>query len=402
MKIELHTPLKNIKFSDETRKFWKEKILARFDVHHRYYSWFKREDKFPEWEKMISNGEKIGGLLKNIASFYRSEHGDFQYNDTPNIQSSSYLSVELLDLLKKDNIDITKILLDNLNYEPKDYNDWHIRDFFSIYLDYLNNRNEKIIDKINNKFIEILAEYKRFSHQSVDEEVANFFKLLEVTPNDKITHEWFLNTLDFFCTIKDEETRKLVNYCKFLNYDSQKKIHSYMKQNFPNHLEENFKYYPNLLESKIFSTKRLCQGCIDINLFLLIEQYGLTHKDGRHLSNIATHCLTVVASSEFMQLIGEDITITNIENKEHQSNVILYFSTDTYENLEKAEKILLTALKGVLEVSEKIRLTWSESYHGEDELSTNMDAKFVHQYYMYHNLNDTLDSNEVKPKRPKV
>jgi hypothetical protein len=59
-------------------------------------------------------------------------------------------------------------------------------------------------------------------------------------------------------------------------------------------------------------------------------------------------------------------------------------------------------LKGVLEVSKKIRLNWSESYHGEEELSTNMDAKFVHQHYMYHNLNDTLSSNETKPKRLKV
>jgi hypothetical protein len=404
MKIELSTPIKNITFSDETRKFWKEKILAKFEQRNEGYSWFKREDKFSEWGRMVSDGTTIGQLLTLVASFYRSENGDFQYNQSKNVDSSSYLSVQMINLLGKDKVDLTQILLDNYNYEPKDYKDWHIKDFFNLYLDYLNLKEEKISDILSDTFISNLGESKKYSsHRSVDDDLSTYFQLLKVTPSEKINYDWFSKQLEFFCLIEDDDSRELENHCKYLNYDSQKKIHNYVKQHFPNNVDENSKYYPELLVSEVFSTKRLHQGCIDINIFSLIQQYGLTNKDVRHLSSIACECLNVVASDEFMKLIGENIQITNIENKEHKSSVTLNFSTDTYENLEKAEKIILTALKAVLEVSQKIRINWSENYHtGADELSTNMNAKFVHQYYMYHNLNDSLDTNSSKPKRNKI
>ena len=404
MKINLSTPLNDINFSDEVSSFWKEKILARFEQRSDGYSWFKREDKFDEWQRLISNKTTVGGLLNLIAKFYRSENGQFQYDDTKNIDSSSYLSVHMLNLLTNDKVDLNKILLDNYDYEPKDYKDWHVFDFFNIYLDYLNIRSEKIPDILNEKFITKLEQYKKFSsHRSVDEDVNTYFQLLKVMPKEKITYDYFVEKLDFFCLIEDKESRELENHCKYLNYDSQKKIHNYVKEHFPNKIDENSKYYPELLVSKVFSTKRLYQGCIDINIFSLINQYGLTNKDSSHLSSIACECLNVVASDEFMKLIGENISITNIENKQHKSNVILNFSTNTYEDLEAAERIILTALKAVFDVSQKIRIHWSENYHtGADELSTNMNAKFVHQYYMYHNLNDSLDTNESKPKRPKI
>lgn len=402
MKLELNTPIKNINLSKNISIFWKEKILAKFDERHERYSWFDRNDKFPEWNKLNSDGTTLGEFLTLIAKFYEKENGDFQYNGQTDINSSNYLSVQLLNILNKENIELTKILTDNYNYERKDYKDWNIMDFYNIYLDYLNLKNEKISEILNNKFIEKLKEYKRYGYRSVDDDINTYFRLLKVTPSDKINHNWFAKNLDFFCMIEDEEERKLVNQCKCLNYDSQKKIHNYIKDNFPNHVEEHAEYYPKFLESKVFSTKRFYQGSVDVNLFSLVNQYGLTNKDVHHLSNIATHCLTVIASPEFMNLIEENILITNIETKENKSSVTLNFSTDTAENLDRVEHILLAALQGVLEVSQKIHLQIADSYHGNEEVHTNMNAKFVHQYYMYHNLNNTLDTNLSKPKKPKI
>ncbi len=404
MKIDLSTPLSNIEFSNDIPNFWKEKIIARFEQRSDGYSWFKREDKFDDWKKLIANNKTVGDLLNKIAKFYRSENGQFQYDDIKNIDSSSYLSVQMLTLLNKNGIDLTEILLKNYDYEPKDYKDWHILDFFNIYLDYLNIRSEKIPDILNEKFITKLEQYKKFSsHRSVDEDLNTYFQLLKVMPKEKITYDYFVDQLNFFCLIEDRESRELENHCKYLNYDSQKKIHNYIKEHFPNKIEENSQYYPELLVSDVFSTKRLHQGCIDINIFSLINQYGLTDKDSSHLSSIACECLNVVASDEFMKLIGENISISNIENKKYKSNVTLHFSTNNYEDLEIAERIILTALKAMFDISQKIRMHWSENYHtGADELSTNMNAKFVHQYYMYQNLNETLEQNDSKPKRPKI
>lgn len=405
MKIDLSTPLKNIKLSKESLDFWRDKLMAKY--HNRYsgYSPFSTsyDRGLSSWSELVSKGKTVNDLFDILSSFHRSENSEFNYNEVKNTESSMYLSVQMLDILRKDNIDLGKIILDKYAHEPSNSERWYYMGVFNIYLDYLNYRNETIPEILKTHFISELKDAKGYSsHRSVDEDINTYFSLLKVIPKNKITYEWFSENLDTFCLIENENG-ELENACKYLNYDSQKKIHDYISDNFPSRINDNEKYYPNLLQSDVFSTKRFHQGSIDIKIFPLIQQYNLNQKDVKHLSNIAVECLNVVASDEFMKLIGENIPISNIETKDQHSNVILNFSTDTYENLEKVEKILLTALKGVLEVSHKINMSWSEDYHtGENILMTNMNAKFVHQYYMFHNLHDTLDTNNSKGKRNKI
>lgn len=404
MKINLSTPLKNINFSNEISSFWTEKLIGKYSERHESYSPFSRRDKFPKWSDLIFEKKTVNKLFGHIADFYRSETFEFKDKEVKNIESSMYLSIQMLDILDKNNLDISKILLEPYERDPNNYNEHRVIEFFNMYLDYLSLKNETIPKSLSTQFISELIDDKGYSsYRSIDDDVNTYFQLLKVTPKDKITYEWFLENLNIFCLIKDEDTRDLVNNAKNLNYDSQKMIHDYINNNFPQYVTENEKYYPELLDNDIFSVKRFHQSTIDIKIFPIIKKYNLNQKDVRHLSSIACECLNVIASDEFMKMIGKNIPITNIETKDHHSSVVLNFSTDTHENLEAAEKILLTALKGVFEVSQKIHLTWTEDYHtGADQIRTNMDAKFVHQYYMYHNLNDSLDTNSSKPKRNKI
>ena len=80
----------------------------------------------------------------------------------------------------------------------------------------------------------------------------------------------------------------------------------------------------------------------------------------------------------------------------------LQFSTENYENLKIFEDILLKSLNGVLEMHEKIKISWSESFSGEDHMITNMDAKFIAQQYLVKKLNHSLLENNINSKKNKI
>lgn len=402
MKTLLSTPLKELDFPPYVGNFWNDNLINKFKKSYDGYSFFSRDNNFPTWEKLMSSEQRVFELLKHLSDFNSKEKHQFKHENIKDL-SSSYLSVQMLNLLSKEGLDITKVLLDNHFNDIDNKGGWSYTDLFEIYLKHLDSKNESIPNSLLTKFIFDIKEEKKYaSYRSVDEEIDTYFKLLKIIPQNKINYNWFSENLNLFCTIKDEETRELVNYSKHLNYDSQKQIYDYVNQHFPEKIIENKEYYLNLLSSDIFSTKRLYQGSVDINIFQLIHQCKLSQNDSSHLSNIAKHCLSVIASPEFMQLINENIAISNIHTQDNQSNLTLNFSTDSYENLEIFEKIVLRSLNGVMRVSEKIKITWSESYSGADELITNMDAKFIHQYYLYNTLSETLETNTPKPRKNKI
>jgi hypothetical protein len=406
MKVTLDTPLKDITssnpiLSNRIGGFWNEKLVGRFQQYSEGYSAFNRHEKFREWNKLINDGCRVFELFRELSDFYRKEKFQFQYDEVENPPPSSYLSIQMLSLLDKEGLNITKVLLNNQAQDPEDKGGWSYSDNLDMYMKYLEFKQELILDSLLDQFI-LEIEDKRRYNCSPDEEVDTYFRLLNLIPQSKVTYDWFSKNLELSCMVEDEDSRELVNRCKSLNYDSQKKIQNYVHTYFPEHVEDKKEYYSDLVNTNVFSTKRFYQGTIEVNLFPIMEQNNLKHKNLHHLGNVAKECLNVVASPEFMALINENIPVTNINSDEKSSSIKLDFSTDSYQNLEKFEEILLTALTGVLQVSEKIKMTMTDPYHGAPELITNMNAKFVHQYYLYHKLHDTLDSNAQKAKKPKI
>lgn len=397
--------LQDLNISSETKKFWDDVLLEKFNKSYSSYSSFSRSDKLPNWDKLISSNFRVFDLFQKLSEYYKKERYDFNNKDKffAKEETSTFSSIEFLELLKKDKISIDNIFLNTLVAEPENKSGWTYAEFIELHLHYLKENKQKLHTEIEKQyFLELNEHQQYYSYVSVDENINLFFSLMDVIQPNKINHTWFKEKLEFFCTIKDDDSRQLVNQAEYLNFDSQKKIYDYIVDLFPDNINEHNKYFSKILPSPVFKTSRLHQGSIEINLYQILNELHLNQKDLNHLIHISKECLNVVSQPSFLELIEKDIPVSNIYSKDNNSSVILNFSTNSYEDLEDFEKILLRSLNGVLKVSDKIRISWSESYSGADELITNMDSKFIHQHYLFQTLNETLSTNSNSAKKMKI
>lgn len=398
------TLLQDLNISPETKQFWDDVLLDKFNKSSTSYSSFSHSDKLPNWNKLISSNFRMFDLFQKLSQYYKNERYDYLNKDRfLSEESNPFLSLEFLELLKKDKIAIDDIFINTLIAEPENKSGWTYAEFIELHLHYLKKNNQKLNENIERQyFLELNEHQQYYSYVSVDENINLFFSLLAVIQPTQITYPWFKEKLEFFCTIKDDDSRQLVNQAQYLNFDSQKKIYDYINESFPENLSENNKYFSKILPSPVFKTHRLHQGSVEINLYQILNELHLNQKDLNHLIHISKECLNVVSQSSFLNLIEKDIQISNIYTKETNTSVILNFSTNNYQDLEDFEQILLRSLNGVLKVSDKIRISWSESYSGADELITNMDSNFIHQHYLYQTLNETLSTNSNSSKKMKI
>jgi len=403
--ITFPTLLQDLKISSETKKFWNDVLLEKFNKYSSSYSSFSRSDKFPNWDKLISSNFRIFDLFQKLSEYYKKEKYDYANKDRlfSNEDNNPFLSLEFLELLKKDKVSMEGVFLNTLIAEPENKSGWTYAEFIELHLHHLKENKQKLNKDIEKQYFTELHEHQQYySYVSVDENINLFFSLIEVIQPNQINYNWFKEKLEFFCTIKDDDSRQIVNQAQYLNFDSQKKIYDYLVDLFPDNISENKKYFSKILPSPVFKTNRLHQGSIEINLYQILNELHLNQKDLHHLINISKECLNVVSQPSFLNLIEKDIPVSNIYSKENNSSIILNFSTNSYEDLEDFEKILLRSLNGVLKVSDKIRISWSESYSGADELITNMDSKFIHQHYLFQTLNETLSTNSNSAKKMKI
>ncbi len=400
MNIELNTKLKDLKLSKEILDFWNISLIGKYTQHYDGYSAFSRSDKMLKLEKLIDSNCRIFEMFKKISDFYKNEEYDFKHNY---IEDKSFLSIKMLDLLSKEGVEITNVLLENQSVDPGNSGGWRYTEFIELYLNYLNHKNQIIPGSLKNQFLLEIEQEKRYSsYHDVDRDVETYFNFLKVMNPKEITHDFFHKNLDIICVIINDDTRELINYRKNLNFDSQKKIFEYVLVNFPENLSKYTEYFNDLLPSPVFTAKRLYQGCVDINLYKILHENGLGEKNKQHITSVIKECLNVVSSSEFMKLIEQDIKVSNLDIRENNSKLRLNFSTESYEELERFEKILLNSIAGVIKVADKIKIRWTESFNGEDELITNMDAKFINKQYLHETLRETLQNNQNKNKRHKI
>ncbi len=394
MNITLETPLRELSNPISIQKFWEKILINSYDSRH---SSFRTEDNLPTWEKMISSNFRMFEFLKNLSDYYRKEKFSSKENKK---EEALFFSIQMLDILKKENFNITNIFLEN---QKQNNGDWRYSEFIEIYLSYLHIKKEFIPNSLKEQLILETKEDKNYSSfRSVDQNIELYLNFLKViNPND-ITYEWFSKNLELACEMYDEESRDIINFSSYLNFDSQKNIHEYINNFFPDKIDENKNYFYKILPSPIFVTQRFFQGSIDINLYQILSQNNLNQDNITHLTNIAKECLNIITKPTFMNLINENINVSNIETKDKQSNLILNFSTNNVKDLELFETIALRALNGVLQVSDKIKLKWTDSYYGDNELITNMDEKFIYQQYLHQTLNETLDINKQKTRKNKI
>ncbi len=309
----------------------------------------------------------------------------------------------MLNILKKENLELTTILLNNHKEDNENTGGWRYSEFIDMYLNYLSENKKEIPLFLKDQFLLEARENKRFSSfHEVDKDIETYFNLLNVMNSKEITNQFFKENLELYCSMVNDDTRELENYARCLNFDSQKRIYEYVNTFLPENSSEYTEYFQDLLPTPVFKTQRLYQSSIEINLYQIMFENGLNQKSSQHLNNIIKECLNVVSSDNFLRLINEDIKVFNTSVKEKAAGLKLNFSTETYEDLEKFEKIILKSLKGVVKVQDKIKLRWTDSFYGEDQLLTNMDAKFILQQYLHETLNEDLKKNETKPRKNKV
>ncbi len=400
MKINLNTNINKINSSFEVRSFWDTKLVDKYNQFYDGYSPFAHRNKLPTWEKMKQM--RVNEVFSKITDFFRDETYEFKDKDVE-LKPSNYLSVKMLDILSKDGVDITDVFKTTYQNDLENKSGWQYQEFIDLYLSYLKFKGQLFPTELLDPTLKLIKEYNGYiSNSNTDNNVSIYFKLIDRLPKEKVTYSWFAEHLNIFCSSEDDNSGEIVNKHQSLNYDTQKLIYDYIEKNFPEYLEENSKYYLKLIPTDIFTSQSLHQGVININLFQIIHNNNLKQKDSDHLCNIARHCLSVVNSSDFMGLIEKDIHVSHINIEKTQSNITLKFSSESSEELEEFKTILLTALKGVLNVSEKIRLNWNSLYNGEDKLDTNMDAKFVHQHYLFHDLHNSLNTSKQQNKKHKL
>lgn len=391
--MNLSTKLNTIHFSEKLKKTWSDNTSQESSAYG--YG----TGVIPSLEKLILHSSSINYNLFELFKYVSDLHTRENYH--PDVHKDA--TIKILKALNKDGINLEQILLETKYVDPDNEAGWQYETFFNIYLKSLIDSKKEINPILLEQcLLEIETNKKYSSYQDIDSEINTFFDLLEVIPKNQITYEWFNKKLELFCTILDDESREMVNNCNLLNFDSQTKIYNYISTNFPEKISENEKYYQDLLLEDNFITKNLYQGVIKINLFKVLAQFNLKQENLQNISNIIGECLNVTASSEFMKEINENITVSNIDVKQQHNSMNLQFSTENHEDLIIFEDILLKSLNGVLKMHEKIKISWSESFSGEDHIITNMDAKFVAQQYLVQKLNHSLLENKIPNRKHKV
>lgn len=401
MSITLNTDIKKINTSFEVGFFWDTKLVDKYNQYYDRYSPFAHNrNKLPVWDKIKEM--RVNEVFSKLSDFFKDETSEFNEQNVE-LDPTCYQSIKMLDILSKEGVDITEILRTTYQSDLENNSGWQYQEFIDLYLSYLKFKGQLFPNDLLEQFIKSTKEYYGYaSNCNTDDNVSVYFKLIDRLPKAKVTYSWFAEHLDMFCSSEDDDTGQVINKHKSLNYDSQKLIYDYMGKNFPEHLVENSKYCSKLMPTNVFTSQTLQQGVININLFQIIHNNNLKQKDFNHLCNIARHCLSIVNGSEFMELIEKDIHVSQINIEKTQSNITLKFSSESPEDLEEFKTILLIALKGVLNVSEKITLNWNSFYNGEEELDTNMDAKFVLQHYLFHDLHNSLNSSKQQNKKHKL
>lgn len=393
MNITLSTKIKDIKLSKKISRVWNEKIVARYNESYGSNG-FSERNQPNLWNDL--GDISLSDLISYINEFYVAEY----YNIDKYIEYN-YVAIDFLNALKEEKLDVRNILEESIKNPPSLLSNKGLLD---VYIKFLNSNNEFISESLLTSILEKLNDEKRYIRNGdLEEQINFFFDLLKVVPHSIKTEQWTIDTLDSFCFLRDDETRELVNASKNLRYISQNHVLDYIQTNFPQNIEKYKKYYHDLLDDNAFELENLYQAKVSINLYSLLQQYQLEIDLSDKLSDIAHQCLKVVASKEFMVLINKNIDVSNIIAHKTKSHISLGFSTQTADELKEFEDIFLLAVKNILKVQEKVSIEWYESYHSsENELSTNMDAKFIYQYYSYSKLNANLEDNNKGMRKNKI
>lgn len=402
MTINENTPLKSLSFSPEVEKCWQEQIIAKYSQKFEYYSPYTNRKRLDDWKEFKAKNT-VGQLLEELGDFRSTETYEQEYSDKHSNIISDFASVRMLTLLEKEGLPVESILLNSPNV-GQEFNVFDVFDgvkTYVVYMDSLYEQNKIISQDLINRFIPLITYEKSITdRRDIDDDMNIFFRLISILPPEEITYDWVSKNLDVFCSQEGEKRGELKNISHQLNYSSQKKIYDYIQKHFPENLEDNRQYYNDLMPSPILKIKRLHQGIIEVDLYQYIFQNELQQKDRTHLSSICIEALNVMSSQEFLTLINEDIKVSNIETKDYNKKLTIYFSTDNREQLEKFETIYVNTLESLLNVEDTIHISWNEDHDsGESYAITNMKTDFIVKHYLFSKMNKEIPN---KPSGAKL
>lgn len=384
MTIELSTPLHQIKISNEAILLWDKTLIPILQSELS----FSDRKILPYWSEFKSN--TVDDFLNNLSRIYNKEF--FQLNNKKKLPDE-YQSLKMLAMVKKDGIDFSKLYMEKFENQISKNHNFFETPTLMMYLQFIKIQGEFLAPHLLQAIIEDKLESKKYSsYDRMDETVEMYFKLLSVTPVKNVTYDWFIQNLNSFCQDKQK------NMGKYLNYDNKKLIHDYIKINFPDKFDKDSFYFSELTGKNNFFIRRLHQSSIQINLFQILHDLNLGNQELHHIEEICIQTFKVVSSKKFLDLIGKNIDIENYHTDKKASCLELHFSSENPDKLKELEQVFLTALKAVLPIHEKIHIVWSEDYDGNDTINSNLNAKFLHQYYLHQKLNDELQQNSSHKK----
>lgn len=387
MTPDFNAQLSEFQFPTEVSDFW-DKEVSEYVKHKKVYLQHSLIGDLPLWLIYYENST-IEDLIDLVSDIYQM---DLLSNRTRlDNKDEEFFSIKLLQLLDSDEFPVSQLL--PLAYQETlntlGFNTHGNLPKFQLYLHYVDWTDNSISQEDYYKYTTVMLK-DGGSQRKMDEHIGLYFSLLKVTPQDYVTWENFIQTIETLAKDINSTT---------LNYHSQLSIYNYTKDNFPQYLNETSNYYPNLVNKPIFVTQNLYQELIDINLFQLTYQYNLNPDKIYHLVNIVKHSLPIMAEKEFQDLINQHIQVTNTKTEDKGAIFSISFSTKTENELALFKEIVLTVLQNVLILSEEIHIEWIETYSGPHHLHTNLKPELLSKAYLYGKLNGNMEGKPTKSNK---
>jgi hypothetical protein len=398
MNFTLETTIKNINLPKYIKEFWDRVFLQKANNLNNGFSGFISRGDKRVFQHMEENGWRLWEIFNEVSFLYRRE---VEANEREKIKE--FVSLETLRILEKENITMTNVLLENNKNDPLNEGGWNYPTLLNLYLADLKQKKEKVPSVILELMVKEIEKDRAISgYKVLDEELKNFIDLVSITEKE-ITYNWFSKNLQMICMVKDQQTDELEDHKKYLNFDSQKLVFNYIKDNFPLELENAKDYYQSLFSDK-FTTKEYFQGEIDINLYVILNEKNLSQKDYYHLINIAEVTMNNIQQESFMSLIGEQYNIEKLEIKKGSKNLLISYSSINKKDIEVFEKVAIKSLNGVYNIAEKIQISSTETglFSTDSEVITNLDVNLTSKQYLKEKLSDELSLNSSPTKKMKL
>lgn len=397
--ITLNTPITTLNIPYQIEKYWDDTILAKQESSFSLesYSPFKQSfNTTPKWHQL--KVMRIFEIFKNLSDYYEKEKNHLIMNK--NEKKQTYLIIntpEFLQKLSSCGLDIIEIIHNTISDDPSNKRNWQYYSLIELVNAHLKNKktymSEEYFDCI---FNEKKANNRRHYHyEDINQEINTMLNILDNLPPKKVTYELFSHMLEEYCSFIPESKGDYEFYPDLLNFESQKKIKSYISTHFPEKIDENSKFYSDIYgDKKIFSFKQYFQNSAELNVYNILNQFDLPQEKENHISSLLCYTFELSTGKDFLTAIQKDYQVFNSSANNNGKNLKIQYSTEKEEHILEVENIIKYNFETILENSDKLFYRQEDGFSGAPEVYSNVNVDFLVKNYLNKKLQyESKDKN---------